>query len=316
MPEVSLDQALQLASQRFAAGDLSQAESICRQILTRDPKCVAALEGLGLILYTKRQDESAIAPLLQAIAVAPHSPSAHCNLGVVYQSLGRMEDAIACYRKAISLNPGFALAHANLGLALNVIGQFEQALPPLRQAVALDANDADSLSNLGVALDELGQPDAAIAPFHKALLIAPRHASAQINLGNAFKNQARLDEAIASYRQALTIQPDSADAAQCLLTAIHYHPDYDARSIYQEHARFQQQHEEPLRSRLVPQTNDPRPDRKLRIGYVSGDFCDHPVGHFVLPLLSCHDKSQFDVFCYSATKRQQDQITESIKTHS
>src|SRR5947207_5527746 len=45
--------------------------------------------------------------------------------------------------------------------------------------------------------------------------------------------------------------------------------------------------------------NDPSPDRRLRIGYISGDFTDHPVGRFLLPLLKHRDARQSEIVCFS-----------------
>ncbi|HLZ10393.1 MAG TPA: hypothetical protein VKT80_17525, partial [Chloroflexota bacterium] len=44
------------------------------------------------------------------------------------------------------------------------------------------------------------------------------------------------------------------------------------------------------------------PDRRLRIGYVSPDFREHPVGYLMTPVLAHHDRSAFEIFCYSDVK--------------
>ena len=48
-----------------------------------------------------------------------------------------------------------------------------------------------------------------------------------------------------------------------------------------------------------PHENDRSPDRRLRIGYVSPDLYEHPVGRFMQPVLAHHDREAFEVFCYS-----------------
>jgi len=60
-------------------------------------------------------------------------------------------------------------------------------------------------------------------------------------------------------------------------------------------------------------TNDPAPDRRLRIGYLSSDFRNHPVGSNVLPLLSSHDREKFEVFCYADVSRP-DAMTERFQS--
>ena len=43
----------------------------------------------------------------------------------------------------------------------------------------------------------------------------------------------------------------------------------------------------------------PTVDRRLKLGYVSGDFGPHPVGFFIKPVLENHDRSAYELYCYS-----------------
>ena len=60
-------------------------------------------------------------------------------------------------------------------------------------------------------------------------------------------------------------------------------------------------------------TNDPTPDRRLRVGYLSSDFRDHPVGHNILPLFTSHDRMKFEVYCYADVMRP-DGMTELFQS--
>jgi predicted O-linked N-acetylglucosamine transferase (SPINDLY family) len=57
---------------------------------------------------------------------------------------------------------------------------------------------------------------------------------------------------------------------------------------------------------------DRSPDRPLRIGYVSGDFRNHPVGYFLHAVLAARDKAAANVFCYSSTEVE-DPMTVRLK---
>ena len=52
--------------------------------------------------------------------------------------------------------------------------------------------------------------------------------------------------------------------------------------------------------------------KKLRVGYISADFHEHPVMFFAYNLITKHDKNNFDVYCYSAGKNF-DAVTANIK---
>ena len=58
---------------------------------------------------------------------------------------------------------------------------------------------------------------------------------------------------------------------------------------------------------------DRNPERKLRIGYVSPDFCDHAVNYFFEPLLKLHDRQQFEIFAYSNTHDGKTHVTARLK---
>jgi protein O-GlcNAc transferase len=58
--------------------------------------------------------------------------------------------------------------------------------------------------------------------------------------------------------------------------------------------------------------NDPAPNRKLRIGYVSADFRRHPVAWFMESVLRTHNRGAVEIFCYS-NNRKDDATTERLK---
>jgi predicted O-linked N-acetylglucosamine transferase (SPINDLY family) len=97
----------------------------------------------------------------------------------------------------------------------------------------------------------------------------------------------------------MAIAPDNAWIHSNLAYALHFHPAYDARALAEEHDVWNFQHAVPLKQFILPHRNDRRPERRLRIGYVSPDFRQHPVGRFLLPLLAHHDKRQVEVFGYA-----------------
>jgi len=71
----------------------------------------------------------------------------------------------------------------------------------------------------------------------------------------------------------------------------------------------------PKYAKLPPPTNDPTPDRKLRVGYVSSDLCTHAVAYFAEVAISHADRSQTEVYCYS-TNNIEDAVTERLKSYT
>jgi predicted O-linked N-acetylglucosamine transferase (SPINDLY family) len=95
------------------------------------------------------------------------------------------------------------------------------------------------------------------------------------------------------------LRPDLSELHSNLLLTLHYHPGYSPADLEREHRAWAERHVAPLKAHRRPHENDPEPNRRLRVGYVSGDFREHPVARFALPLFREHDRSEIELFAYS-----------------
>jgi len=328
----SLQQVYDLAVQHHQAGRLAEAEGLYRQILSQQPNHADAVHLLGILAGRTGRAQEALELLRRAIALNPSAAPYRASLGTMFARLGQHDDAIVAYRAAIGISPAMPDAWIALGNSLQAKLQFDQAIAAYHHAASLNPDSAEACFSLGVAFNRKGQLDDAIEAYHRAIKLRPNYLEAYSNLGASLRMAGRLDEAIAAYRQALSIEPrlpqiwsnlgnvlrDSGlidEAIDCfrqaepfspdargasnLLYALYFHPDYDAGKIYDEHVRWNRTYAQPLESAIRPHDNERSPDRRLRIGYVSPDFCEHCQSLFTEPLLSNHDRSQFEVFCYS-----------------
>jgi protein O-GlcNAc transferase len=295
-------------------GRLDDALAAFRQAIDHRPNYAEAHNNLGAALMDQGELDQAIAAFRKAIAHGPKHAEAHSNLGVALRDKGELDEAIIVYRQAISLNPNLPEAHSNLGNALSGKGHFNEAIAAHRQAIALRSNYAEAFSNLGMALRNKGDLDGAIAACQRAIALNPALPEVYSNLGNCLKDKGQLDESIAAYRQAMALAPSDPKAHSDLILTLHYHHAY-AQTIAEECRHWNRRHAEPLRKLIQSHSNDPTPDRRLRIGYVSPDFRRHPVGRFMLPLLGAHDRRAFEIFCYAQTRRP-DQITAELQAHA
>jgi len=296
-------------------GRFEEAAAAFERTLELKPDFVEAQINLGNALRERGRLDEAIAAFRRALQLRPLFPEGHNHLGNALSDRGRRDEAMAAYRRALELKPGYAEAHNNLGIALAEQWRSGEATAAYRRALELKPDYVEAHINLGAALKNQGQIDEAIAAFHRALQLNPDSPEACNNLGNALKDRGELDEAIAAYRRALQIKPDYAGAHDNLVHTLHYHPGYDRRAISEEHERWNRSRScgsEPLKHFALPHANDPAVARRLRIGYVSADFRDHPVGRYLLPLFQRHDRERFEIFCYSGTPRP-DWLTERLR---
>jgi protein O-GlcNAc transferase len=280
MSELSADQAFALALQHHRAGRLAEAERGYREILQSEPRHADSLHLLGVIALQSGDFTSALSLVQRAVALRPDAAVCRNSLGHVLDRLGRYDEAARCYEAAIELDPGYAEAYNNLGYVL------------ARQDRQTDAD----------------------VFYGKAIDLNPEYAEPHTNRGNLLKDRGELDAAIACYRRAIELRPDLSALHSNLLLTLHYHPDYSPADLLREHRAWAERHVAPLVAARRPHENVPEPDRRLRVGYVSPDFREHPVARFVLPLFRERDRRQVEVVAYSDVMTP-DSVTRLVRDH-
>jgi len=193
-----------------------------------------------------------------------------------------------------------------LGNTLQLLGDKEGGIEAYKKAIELDPKNADAYSNLGAALLSKGQLDASVAAFRKATDITPDHANAFNNLGNALLESGEEDAAKKAFQRALEIQPDYVDAHRNLLACILYMPGLSQEEIFAEHLAFVERHGH-TPSKEPGFRNSPDPERRLKIGYFTSDFRNHPIGANLKPALEKCDRDAFEIICYAQVQREDEE---------
>ena len=304
-----------LGNALVAQGRLAEAVASFQEAVRLQPDFAVTHYNLGNALRERGQLAAAVASFQEAVRLQPGYAVAHLNLGNALRERRQLAAAVASFQEAARLQPDYVEAHYNLGIAFQEQGKPAEAADRFQQVLCLKPEHADAHFGLGVALERLGKLEEAVASYQQAVQLKPDYAEAQCNLGNVRRDQGRLDEAIAAYRAVLLRNPNHALIHSNLVLLLQYHPGYDARAIHEECSRWNQQHAEPLKKLILPHTNRPDVERRLRIGYVSPDFRDHVDAFFTVPLLSNHDHRQFEIFCYADVTRP-DALTERLRRYS
>ena len=297
-----------LGLRRFAS-----ARAELEQALALDPGHVEALLNLGSALGELGRPADAIAAYERALAVRPDLSLAYYNLANTRNALGQRAEAIAHYERALVLRPDYAKALANLGNVLADLGRRDEAIARYEQALLVRPDYVQALSNLGNALKEQGILDAAIVRYEQALCGAPAAAAILTNLGCALTDQGRPEAAIACHELALAVQPDHAQAHCNLLMGLHYSEKFDSAAILVRARRFAAVCACPTQAATAPRQEGA--SRRLRIGYVSADFGNHPVGYFLAAVLPAHDRNAVEVVCYS-NRVLEDGMSQHLRRYS
>ncbi len=263
----------------FNARRFGDMEALARAMLARAPQSPLGWKALGTALLEQGKD--AVQALQQAAQLASNDHETWNSLGNALQNVGRSGDAVICYRNASHLMPQYAEAHC---------GQ-------------------------GPALLNCGRLDEAVTSCKRALILNPAYAMAFNNLGNALRDRRQTEDALISYRRALAIDGEFAMARGNLLMSLQYLPSIDRAEVLAEHQRFGAQFETRLKPHWPKHINVRDPNKRLKIGYVSGDFRNHAVTYFIEPVFAHHDKAGFEVFAYSNNLKR-DAYTERLQEYA
>ncbi|HLO78549.1 MAG TPA: tetratricopeptide repeat protein, partial [Magnetospirillum sp.] len=265
--------------------------------------------NLGMALWRAGRLADAEARLREVAASHPDSAAAG-NLGNFLTATGRLDDAVAVYRQALAARPDDPTLLLNLGLALHQAKQFEAAETVLARLTARAPDMAEAWNALGSLLLRVERLDEAESAFARALALKPDLVDALNNMGNVAATRGDAAGALAYYRAAHQRAPHDAAVHSNLLFQLTHMAGVSAAEVFAEHRRFGILQEAEVAA--LPPVQPPLADGRLRVGYVSPDFCNHAVTFWFEAVLAHHDPQHFEIFCYHTGPRH-DAVTERLR---
>ncbi len=248
------------------------------------PHFAAAHSNLGTVLKEQGKLDQSLSHFHEAIAIEPLFADAYSNLGTAYKEMEKIDEAVKCYATAIRLRPDFAEAHANLGFALKDAGKLEDAKTALETALQIRSDYSDAFAHL----------------VHTKMLLCDwsTWGDDQLRLGQVIQeqliDQQKLSQNLGSSTMLgllplPSIQPFHALSYELSLSELQQiSRRYAAKaklnvSLVETHYRWQ------------PRSRSSR----IKIGYVSSNFGNHPVSHLMQSVFGLHNRNRFDVTCYA-----------------
>lgn len=211
MRQMTIQDALNHAMKLARAGDHATATDLLLRVLAAVPEQPDALQLLGMVTRSQRDNEGAANLFRRSLAANPAQPDVFNNLGNSLLDLDRHAEAIAAYRDALRLAPRHGDAQVNLGLALLSAGDSPAACDALRIAVDSAPGNGKAWAALGRAYRSAGRLEDAVAAFRAALDIRPAHVPTMHNLAVALRLSGKAEQALPLFEHCAGAQPDSAE---------------------------------------------------------------------------------------------------------
>ena len=269
-----------------------------------------AYNNLGIAFHKLNKIDTAIKNYKKALSLKKDFAEALNNLGNAYIDFDKPKDSLQYFNKALEFNPSYAEAYNGMGAANEKLGNKNDALKNYQKATEIKPDYAEAYNSLGTLYSNLYKFDESLSNYKKAIQLKTNYEKAYNNLGNLLSNLGKFDEATNAYKQAIKIKPDYPKAYSNLLFNLIYKTDFDLNYYLSEAKKFR------LNCKTIKKLKftykyEANP-KKLRVGFVSADFGNHPGGYFTLGLLRELRKKNFELVAYPTIERK-DELSHHFK---
>jgi predicted O-linked N-acetylglucosamine transferase (SPINDLY family) len=316
-----------------------------------DPKDALTHYNRGSVLKDLKRYEEALASLEAAIGLNGNYAEAYVNRGNVLQELWRHDEAIESFGRAIALNPSIAPAFQGLGVCLFLRNRWEEALVAYNEALALKPDFGAAYLGRGSLLAELDRHEEAITDYVRASELEPLCATYRA-LASSLLRLKRFELAVSSLDKATALDPDAkyllgtsraTKMQACLWDGLGADLERIATGVREGRAvcnpfkltglidspallrsaaeiMIQDQVEGSCtddRRRIAEMAPAPRSRpraARIRIGYFSADFREHPVAYLAAGLFERHDRSKFEVTAFAFGPQTSDAMAARLAT--
>lgn len=303
-----------LGQVRRAQGQLSEALQALVQAMELNSALTSARIEAARVLMALQQAGQACELLEATVRMQPDQVDVYLAWSDALVQTGRAKQAIQALEAAEQRGLQSPALFNALGLTHEAQGQWDEASKAYQDALDLDAHFAPAHNNLALVWVKAGRYIDALTHARLAVAHAPTHVEMWSNLGHLLQDLGELDESVECYRRALAIAPDHHAVHSNLLFGLNYQSQVSDQAAFDEAVAYGVRvaataAKRPLRRTSKSQRAKPS---VLRVGFVSGDIRQHPVGYFGAPVLCALAQQGIEVFVY-ANHRQQDAITQQVQ---
>ena len=311
-----------------ARNDFHSALRSFDEALQISPNDLDALMNSASTLHEIGRYQESITYYNKVLSLKVDAFEAWSNKGNTLNKLKLYDDAIAHHDKAISLKPDYHVAWMNKGLVLAELMRYGEAITCFDKALTLEPAYAEAALNKSTILIKLKRYEDAVSLTERALLANPYFPEAWVNRGTALLGLKCYEEAIACYAKALNLNPlinfvygdlvytklktcswsGLANSLSTISTKLMANETVvspfallalsEDVFLHKKSSEIYIQNKYPFNSVLGPILKHPK-SQKIRIGYISADFRDHPVSYLTAELFELHDQSRFEIIALS-----------------
>ncbi|WP_299376384.1 hypothetical protein [uncultured Kiloniella sp.] len=262
--------------------------------------------GVASCLISLNRESEAVAFLGKDIDKSYEPEKDYYLLSLVSYNNFKLDSALKFAAKGHELNPDYLPVLKMYGTCLGRLNIHSLAIDILKKAIEKDPNDPEVFYNCGNSFQGIGEIDQAREYYFECLRLNSEYYLAFNNLGFGYSFQGDVGKAKECYGIAIELTPSREDFHSNLLFTILHEEKSSPEDHFREARVWQDKHAIPIDQRVKEYKFNPDEVKKLRIGYISGDFGDHVAVYYWLPVAQQHDRDKYEIFLYSQKPREDD----------
>ena len=328
MDKASIHQLLLIAEHNIINDNLELSKNVLEQVFKSHPFNSRANELQSYLLARQGNIELAYEFLENATKSPDCTYQALYEFGSHLLTQSRYKEASNYFLRSIEKAGDYFEALHDLGAAYSKMGFLEKAMDAYERALALKKDSPELLFNMGCLFDKKNNPILAIQFYEKSVGLDPNFADAWRNKGMALCDLKRYKEAINVFEILYRLQPNNKSTygdicflnlRVCNWNNFNEHKDHiskifntenlfvspssilalvDSPIAHYDAATNFSFFKYPPSSPAVSTLKDLN-QKKIRIGYFSPDFKDHPVAALIVELFELHHRDQFEIIAFS-----------------
>ena len=326
-----------IAKQLHSSGKIKESQKIYLDLVKIYKNNYILFYLIGTTFLQLKKFDEAINHFDTSIKLNSNFPETFNNLGIAWAEKEKYSKALVNYNKAIKLKGDYIDAHINRGISLNKLEKFNDAINDFNFVIKTQPLNPKAHNNLGNVFKKLKNYDEAINSYNKAININQNYFEAISNKAYILNLQKKYENSLIELNKIYNENPEFHNLLENIIENkmsifdwedldnltklikkkildnkifidplfIYYlfdNPELQKKNsnnfINDKYKNF---------SKIILKRNKTK-NNKIKVGYFSGDFYDHPVLHTMRNIFKNHNKSIFEIYAFSHTPSEKKNI--------
>ena len=313
---------------------------LIKKALILRPNYAEAYSNLALSYKELGHHELALSSLNSAIQINPENSQAFYNRGNIKRDSSNYIEAIEDYSRAIQCNPKNYVSYFNRGLCHDRTGNTDDAMYDYQYVIELNPEYGPVYKNLVSLQMQQGLKKESFITLYKMIEMDDKDCYAYICLAGLFKELGQIENALNCLAKLKTIDPNYEFVDGLILHNKMFASNWDGYYELLSKLKEDLSRSKPVAVSFIAltliddlelqfiaaknyskkftgikkiQSLPKAKNKKIRIGYFSGDFFNHATCILIRELFELHNRENFEIYGFSFGPNIHDQMTSRIK---